>query len=115
MGQKPDDATAALASEDASSKPLDSADVGQETGSGGIPTDLTKEPSMASPRSIPAPACPPFPVQLPPEPAAEDTGPVSSSFDRKCAPPEAPVTDTTSYDQLAYGQLHALCKKESYH
>ena len=81
-------------------KPLDLADVGQETGSEGKSTDLIREHSMAAPRLIPVPASPPFSVQLPPEPLVGARGPASSPFDGKCAPSQAPVTDTTSYDQL---------------
>ena len=35
-----------------------------------------------------------------------------ASFDRKCAPPQAPAPDITKYDQLSCGQLHEPRKNE---
>ena len=52
---------------------------------------------------------PPLSVQLPPEPAVEDTGKTSASFRPNCAPCQAPVSDFANYDHLLYGQLRELC------
>ena len=81
-------------------------DVEQKTGSGGVSTELTREPSLASP---------PPSIQPPPDSLVEDKEQVSASLDRKCAPSQAPMTASTNYDQLFYGQLHELCKQRGYH
>ena len=82
------------------SKPSDSADVRQEIGSGGISTDLTRKPPLASPRLISVPDSPPTSAQLPLDPLVGDKGPVLPAFGRNGASPEAPAEDTTNYDQL---------------
>ena len=53
MSQKPEVTVAAQASGEVMHKPPDSVDVEEETGSGGISTDLVGDPWMASPRLIP--------------------------------------------------------------
>ena len=113
MSQKPDCAGVAQIQEKVTNKPLDLVDVEQDAGSGGISTDLAREPSLALPRLIPVPNPPS--MQPPPVPSVGDEGPASASFERKCAPSQAPVTDTTNYEQLSYGQSHELCKQRGYH
>ena len=100
--------------EEVTKKTPDLRDMGQVIGSGGIPPDLTREYSPASPRLIPAPDSLHLYVQLPPDSLAGDKGPVSASFDRKCAASRAPATDTADYDQLSYGELHGLRTQRGY-
>ena len=87
---------------------MDVVDVGQESGSGGGPTDEAREPLMAFPRLIPVPDSPRLPVQLPPGPAVEDTGETAVSYSRNCAPSQTPVSDAANYDRLSCGQLREL-------
>ena len=103
MGQEIDGPVAAQASTEVENKPSDLVGAGRGTGGGGISTDLTRGPSVASPRLIPAPHSPPVSKQLPPKLLVGEKGPLSSSFDRKCASSQAPVTDATNYVQLSYG------------
>ena len=79
--RQPDGAAFAQVSDEVMRKPLDVADAEQETGSGGVSTDVAREPSMASPRLIPVPDSPPLWAQLPPGDAVEDTGQTSASFE----------------------------------
>ena len=58
---------------------------------------------MASRRLIPVPDLPPCSAQLPPEPLLEDKGQAASPFDRERAFFQAPVPDSTNYDQLSHG------------
>ena len=70
---------------------------------------------MAPPRLIPVPDSPqPF-VQLPPEPQVGDTGKPPASFDRNCAPYQAPIGANVNYDPLSYGQLRELRKRRGYY
>ena len=98
MSQQPDGTAVAQVSDEVMRKTLDSVAVEPKNGSGGISTDVTLEPSMASPRLIPAPESPPLSVQLPPESTVEDAEQPSASFDRNCAPSQAPVSDPTNHD-----------------
>ena len=93
------------------STPLDLADGERETGSGGVPTDVAREPSLASPRLIPAASSPPFSVQLPPDLSMGDMRAAPASFDRKCVPSQVPTTDVANYDQLSCVELHVPCKQ----
>ena len=115
MVQRPSGAGVVQTSDDALRKPLDMVGVGQESGSGGGPTDETREPPMASPRLIPVPDSPHLSIQLPPDSVVEDTGKTSASFDRDCAPSQAPVSDNANYAQLPYDELHELWKQRGYH
>ena len=45
----------------------------------------------------------------------KNNGNTSTSFDRNCAPSQAPVCENANYDQLSYGQSHELCKGRGYH
>ena len=73
MSQQPDDTAVAQVSDEVMRKTLDSVAVEPKNGSGGISTDVTLEPSMASPRLIPVPDSPPLLLQLRPETELEDT------------------------------------------
>ena len=73
-GAQPDGAAVVSAPDEVMRNPLDVADVGQETGSGGGSTDVPREPSVAFPRLPPVLDPPILSVQLPPEPAVVDTG-----------------------------------------
>ena len=64
MSHTPARPDAVQAWEDVPNKPKDLGGVRQETGSGGISTDLAREPSMASPRLVPVPDFPPPSVHL---------------------------------------------------
>ena len=66
--------------------------------SGGRSTDGAREPSMASPRLIPAPDSPQHAARTPPDQVPGDTGNTSTSFDRKCAPSQAPVCENANND-----------------
>ena len=74
----------------------------------GRSTDGSRETSMASPRLIPAPDSPQHAARTPPDQVLGDTGYTSTSSDRYCAPPQAPVCENARNDQLSYGQLHDL-------
>ena len=89
-------------------KPSEWAGVEQETGSGCVPTDFTREPPVASPSLIPLTDSPFLSAQLFPEPSVAEKGPESSPSDRNCASSPAAATDTANYDQLSYGQLREL-------
>ena len=115
MRQQPDGAKVAQTSGDATRKPPAAVDVVREPRSGGGSTDVTSEPSMASPRLIPVFDSPDLPVQLTPEPEVGDTGRTSASFDRNCAPSRGPVSDIPNYDQPSSAQLHELCKQRGYY
>ena len=67
MGPGPDWAEVAQTLDDVVRKYLDVVDVGQESGSGDVPTGETREPTMAPPHLILVPDSPQLPVQLPPE------------------------------------------------
>ena len=69
MGQLPDGVAVAPVLDKAVCKPVDVVGVEQETGSGGVSTDVARESSIASPRLMPAPDSPPLSVQLSPEPS----------------------------------------------
>ena len=66
------------------------------TESGGRSTEEPDEPSTASPRLRPVPDSPPHSAQPSPELVLGDTGHTSESFDRKCAPPQAPRCESTN-------------------
>ena len=115
MGQQPDDNVVAQVSDSGMRKYPGIVEAERPTGSGGISTDWTREPLMASPRLIPAPDSPLYSAETPPEPALGDTGETSASFDCNCAPPQAPVCGNANCDQPSYGQLHRLCERRGYH
>ena len=104
MSQTPARPDVVQVSEGVATKPQDLGDMEQGNGSGGISTDETREPSMASRRLIPAPDSLPLSIQPPPDPSAEGKETASASLGRKCAPSQAPATDTADYDQLSSGQ-----------
>ena len=96
--------------------------VGQEmadgegpTESGGKSTEVPTEPSIASPRLIPAPNSPTNSGQPDPPPPLEDTGNISASFGRKFAPSQAPERESANCDHLSHDQLHDLCKQRGFH
>ena len=69
---------------------------------------------MASPRLIPVPDSPQLSAQSPPETRLEGTGKPSASFDRSCAPSQAPIGDSVDYDELSFGQPRELCRQRLY-
>ena len=115
MGQRPDGAEVVQTSDDATRKPADVVDVAQEPGCSGGSDDVTREPSVASPRLIPVLDSQPMSVRLPLEPEVEDTGKTSISSDRNCAPSQAPVSGSANYDRLSCGQLRELRKQRGYY
>ena len=65
MSQTPARPDGAQVSKEVTTRPLDLVDRQRETGSGGVPTDLMREPSLTFPRSIPVPGSPPPSAQPP--------------------------------------------------
>ena len=65
--------------------------------------------------SPPDPCTGQLPVQLPPVSGTEGAGKNPESFDRNCAPSQAPDGDYANYEQLSYGQLRELCRRRGYH
>ena len=82
VSQKPDRSEEAQVPMEVTRGPLDLGDVERDTGSGGDSTDLTRGPSLASPRLIPLPDFPPPSIQLPPDAPVVDVEPVSASLNR---------------------------------
>ena len=66
--------------------------------------------SPPPPRAAPPPASPSIPGQVLSSPSvAVQLPPANSSFDKSCAPSQAPPEIRGSYDHLPYDQLHELC------
>ena len=105
----------AQTSDGASRKPSPAVNVGQESGGGSIPTDETGDLPKVSPRLIPVPDFPQHSVRMPPESRVKDAGKSSASFERNCAPSQAPIGDNVNYDRLSFGRLHELCIQRGYH
>ena len=80
-------------------------DGGLPTESGGKPTAVTEEPSMASPRLIPAPFSPTNSGGLGLPPIMGGSGISSVSLDQQCAPSQSPECASGTYDHLAYNEL----------
>ena len=72
------------------------------------------ENPMASPRLIPAPESPRHVEDLELSPLQNDVNDPSASFDKKCAPSQAPIMEGSQYDHLTYDELHNLCKSRGY-
>ena len=67
-------------------------------GSGGALSEVTLEPSMASPRLIPVPDSPTSSGRSDPPPTLGDTGNSSASRGRKCAPSQVPECESVMTD-----------------
>ena len=92
-----------------SAGPNDNIDMGGED----KPTDCGEQsttepggPVMATPRLIPVPDSPPHSARDPPGQPPADSGHTSVSFNRHCAPSQAPVLDRGDCDHPAHNQLH---------
>ena len=64
------------------------------------------ENSLASPRLIPAPESPRHGEDLETSPLQNVVDDPSASFDKKCAPSQAPTMEGSQYDHLTYDELH---------
>ena len=84
------------------------------TESGGHSPDASAEPALASPRLIPNPESPENSEGPSFLPELEDLGQPSNSFDKQCAPSQAPTMEGSQYDHLPYDALHNLCKSRGY-
>ena len=77
------------------------------------PTQTMDKP-RASPRLIPVPESPRHGEDLEPPPLENDVNDPSASFDKQCAPSQAPTMEGSQYDNLTYDELHNLCKSRGY-
>ena len=85
------------------------------TGSGGKSTEVPAEPSTGSPRLIPVPNSSTNCAHPDPPPDSEDSGNTSGSFNRRCAPSQAPEYEGANYDRRCYSQMRDLCKRRGRH
>ena len=85
------------------------------TASSGESAESSEEPLLASPRLIPIPESPTNSGDPTFSPVMEDSGNISPSRDKQCAPSQAPECVSINYDHLSYEQIHDLRKARGYH
>ena len=71
--------------------------------------------SPLCPGAVPIPGSQPLCVQIPSRPRLSiQLPPNAPSFDKHCAPAQAPQLGRGDHDRLSYDQLHDLCERAGY-